>query len=121
MVKMIPELSSRILSQSIELPQQVDLRKILNVVISDSSSRVSSSMNSVMIGSVVMNFVISFGMKKLLETIRVYQLIAFFVLFPINLPPISKLMLQAIFSFANFKIVPKETMSDILETIGLKG
>ena len=76
-------------------------------------------MNSAIVISIVINFVISFSMKKLLETIRVYQLTAFFVLLFINFPPITKDVLLAIYSFATFKVVPKQAIRDVLDLFGL--
>ena len=120
-VEMTPEISPHSLTQMVAVPQQVDMHRLLNVVITQASTRVSKSMNAVVIGSFAINFVISIGMKKLLQTIRVYQLAAFFVLLALNYPPIAKLVLQAIFGFATFKILPKQAMAEVLLFLGLKG
>ena len=66
------------------------------------------SMNTLLIGSFIVNIFISLSMKKLLESIRVFQIIAFFILIQISFPPLANIYLQTIFSFATFKIVPKE-------------
>lgn len=51
-------------------------------------------MNSFMIGSFLLNFLISFSMKKLLQAIRVLQLMAFMVFLNINFNPISHFFLN---------------------------
>ena len=84
------------------------------------SGSASTSMNSFMIGSFLFNFVISFSMKKLLEAIRVLQLIAFMVWLKINFSPISLFVMNQMYKFVTFKVVPPEVMDLMLYKLGLK-
>lgn len=44
-------------------------------------------------------------MKKMLQAIRVLQLVSFFVVIQINFTPVSYVFLDKIFEFSNFKII----------------
>ena len=59
-------------------------------------------------------------MKKLLTAIRVLQLIAFMIFLEINYTPIVKYVIQKIYEFVTFKVVPPEAMEWITTTIGLR-
>lgn len=77
-------------------------------------------MNTFMLGSFTLNFLISFSMKKLLNAIRVLQMIAFMVFLDVGFSPISLLFIQQIYRFVTFKVVPDEIMNSILLFLGLK-
>ena len=62
----------------------------INQMLVPTSNGANKSMNSFMLGSFAMNFLISFSMKKLLQAIRVLQLIAFMIFLEINYTPIAK-------------------------------
>lgn len=78
------------------------------------------SMNTMILGSFLVNFIVSVSMKQLLQAIQIFQIIAFFILLPVSFTPESKLVMQAMYNFATFKVVPKEAMEKIIEILGLK-
>ena len=92
----------------------------LNAALAKTSESMESSMNSMLAGSIVVNFIVSFSMKKLLEAIRVLQIIAFFTFLEINFTPISMLFLQSLYNFTTFKVVPEELMDKIMIFFGIK-
>lgn len=77
-------------------------------------------MDGALIGSMAVNFFVSVSMKKLLEAVRVLQIISNFAFLEINFPPITKLFVQAIYKFCTFKVMPKGAMDKILIFLGLK-
>lgn len=81
---------------------------------------IKGSMNSMILGSFVLNFFVSVSMKQLLQVIRVFQVIAFFILLPVSFTSEANLVMQTMYSFATFKVVPPEWMGVILERLGLK-
>ena len=92
----------------------------MNVGLASASDTMEASMNSVIGSSFFINFLISFSMKKLLEAIRVLQIIAFFSFIEINYPPISMLFLQSMYKFTTFKVVPEDFMDKAMTTLGIK-
>jgi hypothetical protein len=55
----------------IDVPKQVDMQDTFNVAAASISDSMSSTMDTLMIGSFVLNFVVSVSMKKILGAIRV--------------------------------------------------
>jgi hypothetical protein len=53
------------------------------------------------------------SMKKLLQAIKVLQIIAFFSLIQIDYSPMSSIVLEKIYKFATFKVISKEVMNEI--------
>lgn len=71
-IEMTPELPTLKLNQSVLIPPMVDMISQINVVIKQTCDMAENSMNTIIIGSFVINFLISVSMKKLLETIRIF-------------------------------------------------
>jgi hypothetical protein len=88
-----PKLLSITTNSTVEIPGQVDLSNRFNVVILAAGESIQDSMNGFLIGSFVFNAVISISMKKLLQTIKVIQLISFMVVMLISFRPVCKLFL----------------------------
>ena len=101
------------------IPQQIDMSSKFNQILASSSTSAKTSLNTFILGTFVLNFVISFSMKKLLQSMRVLQLIAFMVYIQINFTPISKFFMQQLHSFVTFKVVPPELMQLMLTKIGI--
>lgn len=75
--------------------------------------------NVILLGQFLLNFVISFSMKKMMQTIKILQMLSFLNLIQINFSPISKVYLESLFSFATFKAVPPELMEYITFKLGI--
>ena len=91
-----------------------------NSLVAEASKNAKNTMDSFMIGTFVLNFVVSFSMKKLLQSMRVLQLISFMVFLKINFTPISKFFMEQLHAFVTFKVVPPEFMLLILAKLGVK-
>ena len=102
-----------------DIPKQIDMQDSFNVAAASLSDSMGSTMDTLMIGSFAINFVVSVSMKKILGAIRVLQIIAFFVLIKIEFPPICKLFLEAVYRFTTFRVVPDELMDVVLEEVGI--
>lgn len=81
---------------------------------------IKDSMNSMLLGSFLINFFVSVSMKQLLQAIRVFQFIAFFILLPVSFTPESKLVMETMYKFVTFKVIPEEVMQKIMVRLGLK-
>lgn len=78
----------------------------------------TSSLNTIMIGQFLINLVIATSMKELMKVIQVLQFVSFFVVIQINFSPISKLLLEYLFVFATFKVIPPEAIDYITYKLG---
>ena len=76
-------------------------------------------MDSLMLGTFLINMVVSVSMKKILGAIKVIQVVAFFIKIQLNYPPLCLMFLEAIYQFTTFKIIPEGAMDDVLDTVGL--
>jgi hypothetical protein len=65
----------------------------VNVAAASVGKSIEQAMDSMMIGNFVVNLFVSASMKKLLQGIRVLQVLAFFVFIRVNFTPISELFL----------------------------
>jgi hypothetical protein len=81
---------------------------------------VDASTKVIMIGTVIANLILKASMKKLLQTIKVFQLIAFFYVLNIEFPPLADLVLGKIYEFATFKVIPNELMVKISKALGFE-
>lgn len=98
----------------------VDMNDTLSAMTSQVSEGIESTMDSAIMGSFFINFVVSVSMKQLLQAVRVLQIISNFVFLEINFPPVSKMFIHAVYNFCTFKIMPEGFMDKILTYLGLK-
>ena len=92
-VSVEPKINQRFKGSSMSILPLVDMSLYRNQLIAGAGSSIKSSMNSFMLGSFTLNFVISFSMKKLLTAIRVLQMVAFMVFLRVGFSPISMLFI----------------------------
>jgi hypothetical protein len=98
----------------------MDMDLEANRAMNDIAMLISLSLNTLLFGSYILNAFFNLSMKKLLQAIRVIQMIAFFFLIQVNFTPISWLFLEKIYSFVTFKVIPDQLMSDFLILLGFK-
>lgn len=88
------------------LPPQVDLDNTLVQIQREVSDKIEKQMEGLTFGMFVLNFFVAVSMKKILQTIKVFQILAFLILMSVNFTPECQLLMQTIYNFATFKVVP---------------
>lgn len=91
-----------------------------NSLVSMQGGFFKDSMNFIMLGKYMINFFLAVSMKKLMQSIKVLQLVSFFYLIQINFTPVSKLFLGKLYEFSTFKVLPPELVEFILYKLGHK-
>lgn len=79
--------------QNVSVPPLLDLNSRLVNIQVEIGETMKHSMNSMILGSFVINFIVSISMKKLLQAVRIFQIIAFFILLPISFSAEAKLLM----------------------------
>ena len=67
-------------------------------------------MNGIFLGQIAVNAVVGASMNKMLQAIKVIQLLSFIKTIEIDYTPITQIYLGSIYKFATFKMIPPELM-----------
>ena len=107
-------------SEKVDLPQQIDTSFNSDMQRVKTAASVGLSLTVILVGQLVSNFFIATSMKEILTSIRMLQIVSFFIYFEISFTPVSKLFLKTINDFAMFKLIPDEQMEKILIWFGFQ-
>ena len=88
----------------------MDPNNNLEVEIKSIGESIDKTMNGIFIGQIAINAVVGASMNKMLQAIKVIQLLSFILLIEIDYTPITQIYLESIYKFATFKMIPPEFM-----------
>ena len=108
--KVKPKVMNQTKSEKVDLPQQIDTSFNSDMQRVKTAASVGLSLTVILVGQLVSNFFIATSMKEILTSIRMLQIVSFFIYFEISFTPVSKLFLKTINDFAMFKLIPDEQM-----------
>jgi hypothetical protein len=80
-------------TQYIELVRQLDMKDKTTLSMIGNSKNLDSVLNTMMLGSLALNLLVSVSLKQVFKTVKIAQLITFLVLIEINFAPITQIFL----------------------------